>query len=44
MVITKRTSGKPLYVVKGKEFIDDRQSAFEDTFSKLSKDLKALAK
>lgn len=44
MVVTERVSGKMLYAVKGKEFIDDRQSAFEDTFSKFSKDLKALAK
>jgi len=44
MFITDRASGKTLYKVEGKEFTDDRQSAFEDTFSKLSKDLKALAK
>ena len=44
MFITDCASGKALYQVKGKEFTYDRQLAFEDTFSKLSKDLKTLAK
>ena len=44
MLITDRASGRTLYQTQGKEFTDDRQGAFANTFSKLLKDLKNLSK
>lgn len=44
MLITDRASGKTLYQVEGKEYTDDRQAAFANTFAKLLKDLKTLSK
>jgi len=44
MLITDRASGKTLYQTDGKEYTDDRQAAFANTFAKLLKDLKTLSK
>ena len=44
LIITSGASGKTLYQGEGGEYADDRQDAFGGAFSRLLKDLKALAK